>query len=148
MADIKLALDLEGVLVTNAISQFPRPGLNSFLEKCALLFGEENICVFTTVDESRFRQVANQLVEKKCAPKWFGSVNYVDWVGEHKDLRFVCDDINSVLIVDDYPPYIKHTQKHRLIQIREYVDPYTHEPPNMTDNEFERVIELLKSFVC
>ena len=78
MTDIKLALDLEGVLVTNAISQFPRPGLKSFLEKCALLFGKENICVFTSVDESRFRQVASQLVEEKRAPDWFGAVNYID----------------------------------------------------------------------
>lgn len=48
MTDIKLALDFEGVLITNVISQFPRPGLKTFLEECALLFGERNICVFTS----------------------------------------------------------------------------------------------------
>jgi hypothetical protein len=29
-----LALDLEGTLISNAVSQFPRPGLLAFLECC------------------------------------------------------------------------------------------------------------------
>ena len=92
------------------------------------MFGKQNICVFTSVDESRFRQAAAQLVENNYAPNWFGSVLYVDWVGEHKDLRFVFDDISKEVIVDDYPAYIMFTQRHRLVQIIEYVDPYTHAP--------------------
>ena len=60
-------------------------------------------------------------------------------------MRFVCDDINRV-IIDDYPPYIKLTQRHRLIQINEYLEPYTHEPPDTNDIELKRVIEKLKSF--
>jgi len=33
-----LALDLEGTLILNAASPFPRPGLNDFLEFCHLRF--------------------------------------------------------------------------------------------------------------
>lgn len=147
MTDLTLALDLEGVLITNAMSQFPRPGLMEFLNECELIFGQENICIFTTVDEKRFRDVASRLVTDNYAPDWFSHIRYIDWVGEHKDLRFVCDDINKVIIVDDYPPYIKRTQQHRLIQINEYIPPYSHELPDDSDREFDRVIEKLKSFI-
>jgi hypothetical protein len=146
MAKMTLALDLEGVLITNAISQFPRPGLMSFKE-CEKLFGHENICIFTTVNEKRFRDIAKRLVSDKLAPEWFSGIRYIEWVGEHKDLRFVDDDINNVIILDDYPPYIKQTQKHRLIQVNQYLEPYTHAMPDMSDREFEILIEKLKVFI-
>lgn len=147
MNDITLALDLEGVLITNAVSQFPRPGLKQFLEQCEAMFGRQNLCVYTTVNQDIFRQVAQRLSDEGYAPDWFSSVRYIEWVGEHKDLRFVCDDISKVIIIDDYPPYIKSTQKHRLIQINEYIPPYSHEAPDAYDREFERVIEKLKCFI-
>lgn len=137
MANLTLALDLEGVLITNAISQFPRPGLMRFLCQCEELFGKDNICIFTTVNETRFRHIAEQLVADGYAPEWFAKIRYIDWVGEHKDLRFVDDDINTVIVVDDYPPYIKQTQKHRLIEVIQYLQPYTHAMPDMNDKELE-----------
>lgn len=81
------------------------------------------------------------------APDWFSSIRYVDWVGEHKDLIFVSDDISKVIIADDYPQYIKSTQKHRLIQIKEYIPPYSYEVPDVFDRELDRVIEKLKFFI-
>ena len=147
MANLTLALDLEGVLITNAISQFPRPGLMRFLCQCEELFGRENICIFTSVNETRFRNIANRLVTYGYAPEWFAKIRYIDWAGEHKDLRFVDDDINSVIIVDDYPPYIKQTQRHRLIQIKQYMEPYTHAMPNMKDKDLESLIVRIIEFV-
>jgi hypothetical protein len=144
MNPITLALDLEGVLITNAMSQFLRPGLMRFLCECEELFGKENICIFTTVDETRFRSIAERLVSDENAPKWFATIRYIDWVGEHKDLRFVDDDINNVIIVDDYPPYIKQTQKHRLLEIKQYMPPYSHEMPDTQDRELEAIIDKLK----
>lgn len=143
---ITLALDMEGVLITNAISQFPRPGLMNFLNECEKLFGRANICIFTTVDERRFRDIANRLVKDEYAPDWFSEIPYIDWVGEHKDLRFVADDISKVIIVDDYPPYIKASQQHRLIQIKQYLDPYSHQLPDTTDEELLKIIEILKTY--
>jgi len=142
-----LALDLEGVLITNAISQFPRPGLMRFLCQCEELFGRENICIFTTVNETRFRNIADRLVAGGYAPDWFAKIRYIDWVGEHKDLRFVDDDINTVIIVDDYPPYIKQTHQHRLIQSRQYMEPYTHEMPDIQDNELSVVLTKLEKLI-
>ena len=65
-------------------------------------------------------------------------------IREHKDLRFVDDNINNVVIVDDYPPYVKTYQMHLLIKIRQYVEPHTHEAADQTDSEFGFVIEKLK----
>ena len=147
MANLTLALDLEGVLITSAISQLPRPGLMTFLCQCEVLFGQENICIFTTVNQKRFREIAKRLVQEGTAPEWFSEVLYIEWIGEHKDLRFVNDNIESVIIVDDYPPYIKQTQRHRLVQVKQYLEPYTHAAPDMKDRELERVIEKLKAIL-
>lgn len=147
MDKLTLALDLEGVLITNAISQLPRPGLMTFLLECEAMFGGDNLCIFTRVDEASFRRIATRLSDNDRAPYWFREIRYIDWVGEHKDLRFVDDDIESVIIIDDYPPYIKQSQKHRLIQIKQYTDPYSHEPPDETDNELMLMLEKLSSYI-
>lgn len=143
-----LALDLEGVLITNAVSQFPRPGLKAFLNECQAMFGVINICMFTTVPERRFRQIAKQLVAVGYAPDWFKTVRYTDWVGEHKDLRFVSSDINQVIIIDDYPPYIKQAQKHRLIEVKQYLEPYSHEEPDASDDELQKVLVKIKDMMA
>lgn len=147
MCKFSLALDLEGVLITNAISQFPRPGLKTFLCQCDELFGRDNVCIFTTVSETRFRIIAGRLVADGYAPPWFLTIRYIEWEGEHKDLRFVRQDIENVILVDDYPPYVKQTQQHRFIQIREYMAPPTHAMPDMNDNELAIIMERLKKFV-
>jgi hypothetical protein len=57
------ALDLEGTLISNAVSQFPRPGLFIFLEYCHQNFVgvasrfETRLVIFTAVNEVRFRYV-------------------------------------------------------------------------------------------
>jgi hypothetical protein len=64
MNDITLALDLEGVLITNAVSQFPRSGLKQFLVQCEGMFGRENLCVYTTVNQDRFRKIVQRLADE------------------------------------------------------------------------------------
>ncbi len=105
------------------------------------------MCIFTTVNEMRFRTIADRLVADGYAPDWFATIRYIDWVGEHKDLRFVREDIDKVIIVDDYPPYIKQTQRHRLVQVKQYLEPYTHADPDMKDRELDQVIEKLKTVI-
>jgi hypothetical protein len=53
---LTIALDLEGTLISNAVSQFPRPGLFTFLEYCHQNF--DRSVVFTAVNEVRFRSLA------------------------------------------------------------------------------------------
>jgi hypothetical protein len=81
-----LALDLEGTLISNAMSQIPRPGLFEFLGRCAALF--PRLVMFTTVNEDKFRQIARLLVEEGKAPAWFANIEYVNWQGETKNLEF------------------------------------------------------------
>jgi hypothetical protein len=63
---LTIALDLEGTLISNAVSQFPRPGLFTFLEYCHQNFVgiasrfENRLVIFTAVNEVRFRSIARK----------------------------------------------------------------------------------------
>jgi hypothetical protein len=118
-----------------------------FLCEYELIFGKENICIYTTLNERRFRNIAEKLVLDGYAPSWFSTIKYIEWVGAHKDLRFVDDDIRNVIIVDDNPPYIKYSQKHRLRQIKQFMGPYTHAVPDMAGKEIETLLNQIKSFL-
>ena len=100
-----LALDLEGTLISNAMSQIPRPGLFEFLSSCHQLF--PRVVIFTTVKEALFRSIACQLVEEGVAPEWFATIEYISWQGATKDLRCITGaQVDKVLLVDDYEPYV------------------------------------------
>jgi len=132
-----LALDLEGTLVSNAVSLFPRPGLLQFLTVCRVLF--HRIVAFTTVPERRFREVAQLLTEEGSAPAWFTGIEYVDWHGQFKDLTLVPGaDISRTLIVDDMEQCIRVDQKNQWIRIEGYEPPF-----NPSDSELNRVLQEL-----
>ncbi len=61
-----LALDLEGTLISNAMSQIARPGLRDFLEFCGAAFSR--LVMYTFISEDRFRQIARMLVNEGSAP--------------------------------------------------------------------------------
>ncbi len=79
---LTLALDVEGTLISNAISQFPRPGLFAFLEYCYQNF--ERLVIFTAVNEVRFRSIARTLAEAGDVPDWFINLEYINWSGTTK----------------------------------------------------------------
>jgi hypothetical protein len=134
-----LALDLEGTLISNAISQFPRPGLREFLEFCRSTF--PRIVVYTAVREKRFRKVAWQLISEGSAPRWFGNVAHVYWSEEYKDLEMIPEaDPKTTVIVDDLEECIHPDQRDRWIPIAPYDRPY----PD-TDTELQRVRLALKT---
>src|SRR5690606_39462147 len=64
-----IALDLEGTLISNAMSQLPCPGLYGFLEGCRSICNR--VVMFTTVNEVTFREIAALLVAEGTAPSWF-----------------------------------------------------------------------------
>ena len=118
-----LALDLEGTLISNAVSQIPRPGLSAFLEQCHQLFSR--IVMFTSVDEIRFRQIAKRLVEDGETPDWFAEIEYITWTGPIKDLTFVPDATPAkIVLVDDFERYIHPEQKSQWIAIDCFQSPY------------------------
>lgn len=132
-----LALDLEGTLISNAMSQIPRPGLAEFLKSCAELF--PRIVMFTTVEEERFRKIARLLVEEGAAPAWFADMEYITWHGKTKDLRFVPGvPPHQVLLVDDFELYVHPGQEAQWLQIEHFDHPY-----NPSDIGLVKMLQLL-----
>lgn len=132
-----LALDLEGTLISNAMSQIPRPGLAEFLIRCAELF--PRVVMFTTVKEERFRNIARLLVEENVAPTWFADMEYVAWHGETKDLRFVPGvDPHQVLLVDDFEKYVHPGQEAQWLQVEHFDHPYS-----SADSGLAKMLETL-----
>lgn len=117
-----LALDLEGTLISNAISQIPRPGLHRFLEEASASF--EHLVMFTTVPEDRFRSIASLLVAEDCAPAWFIQLRYVKWSGKTKDLTFVSPRLGDALLLDDHRPYVHPGQEDFWVEIPLFGSPY------------------------
>lgn len=134
-----LALDLEGTLISSAVSVFVRPGLFRFLTLCQPLF--ERLVMFTTVKEERFREIARFLVDEGSAPSWFSELECVKWSGPTKDLAFVRNAaVRRVLLVDDIERYVHPEQHAQWIPIRGFEPPFVED-----DGELERVLgELMR----
>lgn len=132
-----IALDLEGTLISNAVSQIPRPGLYSFLEYCRQKF--ERIAIFTAVNQPRFREIARILVEREKVPNWFTEVEYIEWTGNYKDLSFISDVTpNQMLLIDDRQEYVNPKQINQWIYIPGYDFPYS-----QRDCELEKIVKKL-----
>lgn len=118
-----LALDLEGTLISTAVSQFPRPHLYRFLEECRSLFSR--IVMFTTVSEARFRTIAQLMIDEGKAPAWFGQLEYVAWSGRTKNLEFIpgASD-HEALLVDDLASYVHPGQQPYWVQVEPFESPY------------------------
>jgi hypothetical protein len=114
-----LALDLEGTLVSNAVSVFARPGLRAFLGWAGQAF--DAVVLFTSVSSARARAVAAVLAGAGSAPEWFADVAVVAW--PHKDLSFVGDP-RVVLLVDDQAAYVTSDQCDRWVPVRPWAAPY------------------------
>ena len=111
-----LALDLEGTLISNAMSQIARPGLYEFLCECRELF--TRIVMFTAVSEEMFRPIAERLVADGVAPEWFRDIEYVRWSGPTKDLAFVPGAAaGDVVLVDDFEIYVQPGQESQWVQV-------------------------------
>jgi len=131
-----IALDLEGTLISNAVSQFSRPGLYKFLEYCYNNFCR--IVIFTAVSELHFRSIA-ALANLGKVPSWFVNLEYINWDKKYKDLSFIPGiKPTEVILIDDREEYIKQEQKKQWIYIPGYEYPYPED-----DDELDRVIQKL-----
>jgi hypothetical protein len=78
-------------LISNAVSQFPRPGLFTFLEYCHQnLVGlashfETRLVIFTAVNEVRFRSISRKLADANDVPDWFVDLEYINWTVSSDD---------------------------------------------------------------
>lgn len=117
-----LALDLEGTLISNAVSQIPRPGLSRFLESVRSQF--EDLVLFTTVPEPLARRIARLMVSEGSAPDWFATVPYIRWSGKTKDLTYVCPRVGAALLLDDHGPYVHPGQEQFWVEVPLFGSPY------------------------
>ena len=135
-----LALDLEGTLISNAMSQYVRPGLFDFLTQCHALF--ERVVMFTTVKEPLFREIAQRLAGEGSAPAWFADIEYVAWEGKTKDLGFVPDaDVQEIVLLDDYKGYIHPGQEPQWLEISCF------DPSDGTDDALTGTLTVLEEML-
>ncbi|MEG3191608.1 NIF family HAD-type phosphatase [Lysobacter sp. D1-1-M9] len=137
-----LALDLEGTLISNAVSQIPRPGLFQFLVACRELF--PRIVMFTTVREPQFRCIADGLVQERAAPPWFAHLEYIVWTGATKDLRVISAlQWPFVALVDDCQAYVHPGQEGHWVPIEQFCSPYRD-----SDIELSATLKRLESHLA
>lgn len=133
-----LALDLEGTLVSNAVSQIARPGLHVFLEFCRRAV--PRLVLYTSVPERRVREVAANLVAEGAAPAWFEHVECVPWNGRVKDLTLIEGaTVERTLLIDDYEGYVVESQRRQWLPIESYSAPYSADDPELL--RVRRVLE-------
>jgi hypothetical protein len=96
--------------------------------------------MFTTIEEERFRRIAQTLVGEGSAPAWFEQLEHVAWTGPTKDLAFVpgCT-VADVLLVDDLAAYVHPTQKKNWVQVEPFEPPFS-----AHDRGLVRVLEELE----
>lgn len=121
---VVLALDLEGTLISNAVSQVARPGLLEFLVDAAAMF--RRVVIFTTVEEEKFRAIAQLMSQEGTVPPWFVNIEYVRWHGRTKDLSFVVGtSVDEVLLVDDFQGYVHPGQEDQWVPVEHFHHPYS-----------------------
>lgn len=119
-----LALDLEGTLISNAVSQIARPGLFEFLLSVSAMF--PRVVMFTTVEEEKFRVIARLLDQEGAVPPWFVDIEYVRWNGRTKNLAFIVGaSIDEVLLVDDFEGYVHPGQEDQWVRVEHFHHPYS-----------------------
>lgn len=107
-------------MISNAVSQIPRPGLLQFLEHAS------DICelmIYTSVSYERVEAIRNLLIEEGVAPAWFRDIPVVR---PEKTLKpkAACGR-QDALLVDDQPGVIVPGEEDWLVAIPEYRPPYS-----------------------
>lgn len=115
-----LCLDLEGTLISNAISQIPRPGLNTFLESVSEVF---NLMLYTSVSSERVNAIRNLLIKEGVVPAWFLDLPVLHPAGTIKD-KARCGRYDAMLL-DDQAAVVAPGEESWWVPIVEYLPPYS-----------------------
>jgi len=115
-----LCLDLEGTLISNAVSQIPRPGLYQFLERVAEIC---DLMIYSSVSAGRIDSIRELLVSEKHAPEWFLILPIIRPERTTKP-KSACGRIDAYLL-DDQPGVIAPGENEWWIPIQEYLPPYS-----------------------
>lgn len=130
-----LCLDLEGTLISNAVSQIPRPGLDAFLESVLEVC---DLMLYTSVSSERVHAIRTLLVEEGVAPFWFLNLPVLHPIGTIKD-KARCGRFDALLL-DDQPAVVASGEEAWWIPIAEYLPPYSDQ-----DRELAKALTTIKS---
>ena len=72
-----IALDIEGTLISNAVSQFPRPGLFAFLEFCRESF--DQVYIYTAVRDETCVPIVRTLIDDGSRRNGSPKIPFVQW---------------------------------------------------------------------
>ncbi len=132
-----LCLDLEGTLISNAVSQIPRPGLYRFLERAAEIC---DLMIYSSVSTERVDSIRDLLVSERHAPDWFLNLPIIR--PEHTTKpKSACGRIHAYLL-DDQPGVIAQGENEWWIPILEYLPPYSD-----SDTALEDALEAIETRV-
>jgi hypothetical protein len=132
-----LCLDLEGTLISNAVSQIPRPGLHDFLERA---FSLCDLVIYTSVSEDRARAIQELLTKEAAAPIWFKNLEVIRPKGTIKH-KAACGRSDAFLL-DDQPCVIAEGEESWWIAIPEFSPPYPDEDKELLSS-LDRIKELI-----
>jgi len=130
-----LCLDLEGTLISNAVSQIPRPGLYTFLESVSEVC---DLMLYTSVSSERVNAIRNLLVEEGVAPAWFLGLSVCHPSGTIKD-KARCGR-SDALLLDDQAAVVAPGEEGWWVPIAEYMPPYSDH-----DRELIEALATIKS---
>lgn len=132
-----LCLDLEGTLISNAVSQIPRPNLHQFLQQAAEIC---DLMIYTSVSEKRVNAIQQLLCSEGTAPAWFKDLQVVRPTGTIKP-KAACGR-SEALLLDDQPSVIAPGENSWWIPIPEYLPPYPDDDKELLD-ALNRLKELI-----
>lgn len=115
-----LCMDLEGTLISNAVSQIPRPGLYTFLESVSEVC---DLMLYTSVSSERVNAIRNLLIEEGVAPVWFLDLPVLHPTGTIKD-KARCGRSDAMLL-DDQAAVVASGEESWWVAIAEYLPPYS-----------------------
>lgn len=135
-----LALDLEGTLISNAVSQFPRPGLRDFVETCLAFY--DKVVLFTFVKEELSRPILLALEKDGYLPENFAAiVGIIRPDGSRKDLRLVAKNPRAALLIDDDDVAMPGQEK-RVLRIPQFMPPFDHSDDRVLIDLAARIREI------
>lgn len=130
-----LCLDLEGTLISNAVSQIPRPGLDRFLERVSVLC---DLMIYTSVSRERVDSIRRLLIKEQVVPTWFADLPVIHPTGTVKyKSRCGCP---RALLLDDQVEVVAAGEEDWWIPIKEFSPPYSED-----DCELIKTLETIYS---
>lgn len=116
-----ILLDLEGTLISNAVSVFPRPQLKEFLvavAECA-----DVVAIYSAAPATRVRQIIDILADEGGVPEWLRDVAVHYAHDGVKDLSRFGPPLDRLVLMDDLPT-CPEDQRHRWIQVPAFEYPF------------------------